>query len=188
MPLPEPSPRRPSHTRAVRYEAFQRDDGLWDIEGEMRDTKSEVFDIPGEGLWQPGEAIHHMHIRLTLDTAFVVQDIHVAMDSVPHGECPSAQATMRRMVGCSLSGGWRQTIERQLGGVQGCAHLRELLFNMATVAFQALPNAFSGDAQRPPLHLGRCKAWDFDGPLVQKHHPVFFGYQPKSKKPAPPQT
>jgi hypothetical protein len=37
--------------------------------------------------------------------------------------------------------GWRQAIDRTIGGVQGCTHLRELLFNMATAAFQTIPHA-----------------------------------------------
>jgi hypothetical protein len=50
---------------------------------------------PGDGVWQPGEAIHGLKIRVTIDTAFTVRDIAVAMDDVPHPECPQAQAPMR---------------------------------------------------------------------------------------------
>ena len=34
---------------------------------------------------------------------------------------------MRRMIGATMGPGWRKAIETHLGGVQGCAHLRELL-------------------------------------------------------------
>lgn len=183
MPLPPPLARRPMHTRQVQYRGYQREDGLWDIEGEMKDTKAEDFHIPGEGHWAPGEAIHHMLIRVTVDTSFVVRDLQVAMDSVPHGECPPAQAAMHTMIGCSMAGGWRQSIERNLGGIQGCAHLRELLFNLATAAYQTLPSAFEPQAGQPPMHLGRCTAWDFNGPLVQRQHPVFFGHVPQRRQP-----
>jgi hypothetical protein len=87
---------------------------------------------------------------------------------------------MQRMVGCTLGAGWRKAIEKNLGGVQGCTHLRELLFNMATVAFQTIQGAFtSPDPTKPPPHLGRCHAWDLEGPLVERQYPVFF--RPKGK-------
>ena len=38
--LPPPAPRRHLHTRAVIMQGFRHDDGLWDIEGEMKDCKT----------------------------------------------------------------------------------------------------------------------------------------------------
>ena len=52
MPLPPPAPRAPQHTRTTVFNGYRRDDGLWDIEGELRDTKSVPFEIPGDGVWQ----------------------------------------------------------------------------------------------------------------------------------------
>ena len=34
----------------------------------------------------------------------------------------------------------------------------------------------------PPYHLGKCIAWDFDGPVVQRHYPKFAGWQPLKRK------
>ncbi len=184
MPLPPPAPRTPQHTRAVTYHGYQRDDGLWDIEGVLRDTKAQVFEIPGDGVWQPGEPIHGLAIRVTIDATLTVRDIAVSMDDVPHAECPQAQAPMHRMIGSTMGPGWRRAIETHLGGIQGCAHLRELLFNMATAAYQTLPEeASSTDPAQPPHHLGRCLAWDFAGPVVARHHPLFFR-PPATKPPA----
>ena len=183
MPLPPPAPRAPQHTRTTVFRGYRRDDGLWDIEGELLDTKIVPFEIPGDGVWQPGEAIHGLKIRVTIDPAFTVRDIAVSMDDVPHPECPQAQAPMRRMIGATMGPGWRKAIETHLGGVQGCAHLRELLFNMATAAYQTLPDeAEPADPARPPHHLGKCLAWDFAGPVVARHHPMFF--RPPAAKPA----
>ena len=180
--LPPPAPRAPQHTRTTVFNGYRRDDGLWDIEGELRDTKSVPFEIPGDGVWQPGEAIHGLKIRVTIDTAFKIHDIAVAMDDVPHPECPQAQAPMHRMIGATMGPGWRKAIETHLGGVQGCAHLRELLFAMATAAYQTLPDeAEPADPARPPHHLGKCLAWDFAGPVVARHHPMFFRPPPNSR-------
>jgi hypothetical protein len=182
LPLPPPQPRTHLHTRHVVFRGFRREDRLWDIEAEMRDTKAQVFEIPGEGTWQPGEPVHNMAIRVTIDDALVVRDIAVAMDGAPHPECPQAQAPMQTMIGCTMGPGWRQAIERNLGGTRGCAHLRELLFNMATVAFQTIPESLpAGAGENPPFYLGKCMAWDFNGSVVQRHYPVFVGWQPKAK-------
>jgi Protein of unknown function (DUF2889) len=62
------------HTRRVEYRGFQREDGLWDIEGELHDTKPHAFEIEGEGVWAPHEAIHHMSLRVTVDDAMVIRD------------------------------------------------------------------------------------------------------------------
>ena len=54
MPLPSPQPRAPEHTRQVTFQGYRREDGLWDIEGEMKDTKSLVFDLQEEGVSKAG--------------------------------------------------------------------------------------------------------------------------------------
>jgi len=166
------------HTRSVSYHGFLREDGLWDIEGELEDTKPHSFEIEGEGTWEPNEAIHHMRLRITVDDNMVIRDVAVAMDAFPHSPCPQALPPMQGLIGETLGRGWRQTIERHLGGVQGCTHLRELLFNLATAAFQARTASFAPPPDgRPPMHLGQCRAWDFDGPVVEKVYPLFFRWR-----------
>lgn len=176
MPLSPPAARKPIHLRQVRYEGFERDDGLFDIEATLVDTKPFAFEIEGEGLWQPEQPIHGMRLRLVIDVQFVVQDIEAVMDDVPHPECMDARAPMRRMIGCSVRKGWRRAIDERLGKVQGCAHLRELLLNMGTVAFQTLAVKLfraQPDSDTPPLPMGGCQAWDPAGPMVARLYPRF---------------
>lgn len=182
MALPPAAARTLAHTREVRFEGYEREDGLWDIEAWMRDTKPHFFEVPGECAWQPDEPIHDMQIRLTVDTRFVVRDVAVAMNHIPHDDCPKAQPPMQKLIGCRLSRGWRRAVNEHLGGIQGCAHLRELLFNMATAAFQTMHRvATLGPADQPPLHLGQCVSWDFDAPLVERRYPMFFRWQPPAR-------
>lgn len=176
MPLPPPTARRLLHTRQVHYEGFERDDDLIDIEATLLDTKPFAFDVHGARRWESGQPIHAMQIRLVIDLQFIVQDIQVSMDDAPHGECVGAVPPMQSLVGCSLRKGWRQAIEERLGKVQGCAHLRELLFNMGTVAFQTLArrlNQSQQDAGKPPAPMGGCLAWDPTGPMVARLYPQF---------------
>ncbi len=187
MPLSPPVARSHLHDRHVVFRGYRRDDGLWDIEAELRDTKTAPFEIPGEGRWAAGQPIHGMAIRLTVDSDTVVHAIEVAMDHFPHGPCPQAMAPMQRMVGSRLARGWRRAIKQHLGGIQGCAHLRELLFNMATTAFQTLPAAFGGgDPDTPPRHLGQCTGWDFEGNGVKEYFPQFYGRGEANTQPSTP--
>jgi Protein of unknown function (DUF2889) len=178
--LPTPSSRSPLHQRTINLNGYAREDGLWDIEAHLVDIKSHPF-TTGTIQWAPGEAIHDMWIRLTVNQELVIQAIEVAMVSHPHPECPAVIPPMDRLIGARLGKGWRKTIDLHLGGIQGCTHLRELLVSMATAAFQAVPGAlFDLDENKPPLYLGTCKSWDFDGAAVLRHYPKFYQWKAKA--------
>ena len=176
MPLTSPAPRTLQHTRRVTYHGYARADGLWDIEGELIDSKPHATrSLTDSSPLPAGAPIHHMAIRATLDAALVVQAIEVSMDAFPLQECPRARAALQGMVGCSMAHGWRRAIQDKLGGVAGCTHLRELLFNMATAAFQTMSSVFTtSDPDLPPRHLGQCTGWDLHGAGVQEHYPQFY--------------
>ncbi|OBS31815.1 hypothetical protein A9O67_11525 [Tepidimonas fonticaldi] len=184
MPLPPPAARQPMHTRRVEFRGYRRDDGLWDIEAELTDVKPYGFEIEGEGAWSPGQPIHHMHLRVTLDDAWTIRDIAVAMDAHPHAPCPQTMAPLRGLIGERMGRGWRKIIEQRMGGERGCTHLRDLLVQLATAAFQTrAPDAFApGDDGSPPPHLGTCLTWAFDSPVVQRRYPLF--YRPRASQEA----
>lgn len=185
MPLSPPVPRTLKHVRRVNYQGFERDDGLWDIEGELHDSKAydaTSFRDPTKQRLA-GEAIHHMWLRVTVNRQLVVQAIDVAMDSHPLQGCTEAQTALQHMVGCSMARGWRQSIQKHLGGVASCTHLRELLFNLATAAFQSVPAVFSSShPNEPPRHLGQCTGWDFNGQGVKEFFPQFYGRAQQAPK------
>ena len=182
MPLPSPAVRTPMHTRRTTFRGFERSDGLWDIEGELLDTKPHAFEIEGERHWAADEPIHHMHIRLTLDNTMTIREVAVADRRELRTTIAHSLAMLQRLIGESIGRGWRQTIDRHLGGVQGCTHLRELLFGMATAAFQSRSASFATPTDgSPPMHLGKCLAWDFNGPVVERVYPVFFRWHPPAQ-------
>jgi hypothetical protein len=183
MPLPPaPVERQARHIRQVHYRSFERSDGLWDVEGELIDTKA--VDLPrlDGGMFRAGEPIHHMHIRVTIDTDLVVHAIDAVMDAFPLQPCPGALAAMHRLVGCSMARGWRKAIDTHLHGVAGCTHMRELLLNMGTAAFQSISEAFQGRDDQPPGFLGRCTGWDSNGAAVLQFFPRFVGYEPPKRR------
>ena len=182
--LPPAVPRRPIHTRRIHFEGFLRDDGLWDLDCEMSDVKSFDCEMHERGHIPSGEPIHLLRVRLTLDDSFTIRDVQAASAKVPFGECHAAAADpMRKLVGLTMGPGWRKAIDGAIGGVAGCTHLRELVFNAATAAFQMIPHYRAvqsggmtprGKGDQPPFYMGQCMTWRFDGPVVQRIAPQFF--------------
>lgn len=125
--------RQQFHTRRIVCEAFERSDGLWDIEGNMVDTKTYDTDRG-----KAGNALHNMWVRLTIDTDFVIRDIEAAMDAFPQQTCPFAVDPMKDLIGIKIGGGWQREVRARIGASLGCTHLRELLAPMATTAMQAM--------------------------------------------------
>ena len=191
MTLPVPQQRKHLHTRSVSFRGYAREDGLWDIEAEMKDVPAYAQNTAERGTLPPHTAVHDMTIRVTLDDNLTIREISSAMSSSPFAECPRAVDPMQNMVGATMGSGWRLAVENALGGTRGCAHLRELLFNMATAAHQSiltyraqnapagLPPAMDG---MPPAHLGKCMSWDLDGPVVKRYYPLFSGWRPTKNK------
>ena len=190
LALPPPSPRKLSHTRTVVYQGFDREDGLWDIEATLTDVKPYSFQVPNEPVMPAQEPIHSLKIRVTLNDQMVIQDIATSMDEIPHPECAGAPHGMHLLIGSTMGRGWRKVINQHVGGTAGCTHLREMLANMATAAFQTLPSGqwhrveLAGQPQpeitQAPHHLGQCHSWAYDSPTVQRAYPMF--YKPKVVK------
>ena len=201
MPLPSPPcERTPQHQRQVTYRSYARADGLWDIEGELIDTKTaDLYQSDGQLRLRAGSPLHHMQIRVTIDPQLQVHALEASMEAHPLHNCPGALAAMQRMVGTSMRKGWRKSIDTHLAGIAGCTHMRELLLNMATAAFQSITSAFTSSTDQPPVYAGRCTGWDFNGPAIAEHFPQFVGWilpagesvaQPPAahNDPAPPPT
>jgi hypothetical protein len=179
--LSPPAARRPLHTRQIVCEGFQRDDGLFDIEARISDTKAYAYTEPFRGHRDPGSFVHDMWVRLTVDADMVVRDIEVAMPSAPYGRCQGAIPAYRGLVGATIGGGWRKAVQEAVGSVRGCTHVRELLFPMATVAYQTIggwrANGNDGPQAKPMQRAGRpyfidgCHGWAADGEVVAALHP-----------------
>ncbi len=150
----------------------------------MHDSRDYLFDRFEGGALPAGEAAHDMSIRITVDDALLVRDVVAGMAARPFEECVQATAPLKRLIGSTLGKGWRRAIDEAMGGTAGCTHLRELLFNMATAAIQAVPSYQEhlqypgernpGQAQSMPHFVDRCMSWRRTGPVVERHYPQFF--------------
>jgi hypothetical protein len=178
--LPAAAPRRHLHDRKITYRGYLRDDGLWDIEGELHDSKSFPITLGSRGDLAAGDAIHNMLIRITIDDDMVIHDIAAAMPSTPYLECTPAIDPIRAVIGLQMGRGWKKKIEGAIGGLQGCTHVRELLSGAATAAYQTVypyrssnSKVKSTDVTEQPKHLNQCKAWDLKGAVVMRYFPQF---------------
>ena len=180
MPLPPPAARRHVHTRRVQVEGFLRDDGLWDVEASLIDDKPYAYDDFERGRRQPGEPVHKMSIRLTVDDDLVVRDAAAAMDDVPYPTCHDVPPRIEALIGMKLGGGWRNAVRERIAKRQACTHLLELIGPAITTLFQSMSaKSFedaSGSRKAPtqkPYFIDGCWSWRSDGPALKKFFPQF---------------
>jgi hypothetical protein len=190
MPLTEPVARELLHLRDIELRGYRRADGLFDIEAGLRDTKTYSFSNHDRGQIEPGVPLHRMLARMTLNTEMVITAFEAVTEFGPYALCPTAAPNFARLAGLKIGRGFLKAANERIGGVHGCTHLRELLGQMGTVAFQTLfavrvkrdtaPNA-DATAERPtpekasrPMVLGTCLAYASDSPVVARQWPQFY--------------
>ncbi len=187
MPLSEPVEREALHTRRIEIVGYRRADGLFDIEAHLTDTKTYAFGNHDRGTIEPGVPLHGMLARMTLDEDMLITRFEAATEFSPFTICPQAAPNFERLAGLRVGRGFIKAANERIGGVHGCTHLRELLGQMGTVAFQTLyavrakrrtaPNSQTASAQpaaeRPAL-LGTCLAYAPDSPVVQRNWPEHY--------------
>jgi hypothetical protein len=180
MPLSPPAEREHLHLRRVECRGYRRQDGLWDIEGYLHDSKTYGFDNRFRGRIEPGVPVHEMWVRLTIDDGMRVQAIETATEAGPFAICGDIAPNYQRLIGERIGPGWTRRVKELLGGVAGCTHLMELLFPIATTAYQTMASRRqkereSGDRPKNrPWVLDTCHAWRADGPVVKEFFPEFY--------------
>jgi hypothetical protein len=137
MPLSEPVERKPLHQRDIQVRGYERRDGLYDIEGHLTDIKP--YPIDSDGVRRPADQpIHGMWMRLTIDPAMTIVASEAWTEFGPFATCGGGATSYGRLVGLTLKPGFLRAANERLGGPAGCTHIREMLQQMATTAFQAL--------------------------------------------------
>ena len=137
-PLSPAVPRRHLHTREVDCRGYLREDGLWDIEAEVLDTKTYRFDNHWRGDVEPGVPVHRMRLRLTVDDRLVVVGAEAATLDSPYQVCALAADNFSRLVGLRIGPGWMRLVKERYGRAAGCTHILELLHPLATTAYQTV--------------------------------------------------
>jgi len=196
MPLSPPVGRQHLHTRRVVCQGFFRDDGLWDIEGRITDEKSYEHANEWRGPLKPGDFVHDMSIRLTIDHKFTIVEAEAVTDRSPYSMCGDIAPAFGKLVGLRIGGGFHRAVRERLGGIHGCTHIVELLGPVATTAFQTVSSKKAQDLnrahrektgtlppkdpdtapkpRRKPYMLDTCHTWASDSEVTRRWVPHFY--------------
>lgn len=186
MPLSSPAARERIHTRTITCEGYERDDGLFDIDGWLTDVKSYDFTSTDRGEVKAGVPVHGMGLRLTIDASLTIRAVAAAMDFTPFSMCPSITPNFQRLVGLNLGKGFTGAVREALGGTQGCVHLVDLIKPMATTAYQLLaPAGYKAlkekerrGALERPFFIDQCHAWKSDSEVTRAQFPSQYTGEP----------
>lgn len=177
MPLPPPTAVRARlHLRSVKLEGYKRADGLWDIEARIVDTKDQDYPL-SSGLRKPGEAVHDMSVRVTIDARMNILEAAACTDAAPYmGYCDTAPPDYSRIVGLNLFQGFRKAVKDLFGGTRGCAHVSELLMQLPTAALQTFASEVldNDDSRHKPYQLERCHALVAHSEAVRRFYPRWY--------------
>ena len=177
MPLAEPATRDKLHVRAITLNGYRRADGLYDVDASISDTKTYGFDNADRpsGRIEAGEKLHGMVARITFDENLLIHSAEASTEYGPFANCPGGAATFGKLAGLSIQVGFLRAANEKMRGTLGCTHLRELLQQMATVAYQTMfPVRTKRDAEAPPKSprlLNTCFAYSSDSPAVKARWP-----------------
>ncbi len=202
MPLSPPAERELLHQRDIQLRGYHRADGNFDIEATLVDTKTAGFGSPGRGYVAPGEPLHQMRVRMTIDEAMTILACEAVTENGPFPVCAGGAASMSHLAGLTIKAGFLKAANQMLGGITGCTHLRELLQQMATVALQTMwpirskreaaalasnpadaggkPRAEDGSARM----LNTCFGYASSSPVVKQRWPHLYT-GPDASHPAP---
>ena len=177
MPLPPSSvSRHRLHTRKISYEGWQREDGLFDIEARLVDSKENDYML-ASGLRPAGEPVHDMLARVTIDRQCVVHAIGIHSERVPYpGGCDAPMPDYAKLVGANLMHDFRRKLFEAVGGTHGCTHMTELIAFLPTAAvqtFATLRPDVDPHGERP-FQLNRCHALETSTETVRRYYPKWY--------------
>lgn len=175
--------RRLMHRRSVECVGYLRDDGLWEVEARLVDTKPFAQRDRYRGELKPGEPVHDIALRLAIDDTMTIIEAETTMRATPYPTCVEVRPILQRLVGERIGKGWRELVRQKIGRLETCTHLSELLGPAVTALFQTMSygktpeNRNSLDTPRGgsgrPFFIGGCHSWRTDGPIVAELFPQF---------------
>jgi Protein of unknown function (DUF2889) len=173
-----PPHRSRMHTRSITIEAYERADGLFDLEVRLLDTKDHDLDLVS-GSRKAGNPIHDMMLCLTINRELDVVGVVADANAVPYpGACEASAPSYVQLVGLNLLDRFRKRSLERVGGIKGCSHMTELAAILPTAAVQAFAGRVNaprndGDSEKP-FQLDRCHALVTDGESVRRFYPTWY--------------
>ncbi len=162
------------HTRKIVIEAFERDDGLFDLEAHLTDVKDHDLDL-ASGVRSAGSPVHDMSLRLTINRSLDVVDAAAGLTEMPYpGACDAIAPAYRHLVGLNLLKNFKKQVMTLLGGTGGCTHMSELAAVLPTAAVQAFAGRIDAADGAKPFQLDRCHALASSTDTVRKYYPTWY--------------
>jgi hypothetical protein len=147
VPLSQPTSRKEVHTRTITLRGYEREDGLYDIEAHLTDTKTYSFSNEHRGEITPGTPLHGMWMRMTVDERLNILECEAATDHSPYAICPSAAPNFSRLAGLRIRPGFLREANSRIGGTVGCSRASKR-FSMTVMWCARLPQAMYGGWRR----------------------------------------
>lgn len=174
------------HLRRIALRFYRRRDGLYEIEGNLVDTKSHPFRVRlAEADTAPGVPVHDILVRLVIDADMVVHDAQASMPATPFAVCSGARDTLQPLIGLRIGAGWNRRVRELLAGAASCTHIMELLGPMATTAFQGLAPERMDSLNQPGNEAARagkvnsCYAYSEEREVVARLWPELHKAKPR---------
>ena len=183
--LSKPAKRDLKHNRTIKGKGYKREDGLWDIEVFLIDSKTYSFKNMHRGYISSGEPLHDMAVRLTLNDERKIIDIEAVINASPYNICPQAVENCQKLKGEYLIAGFNRKVIKTMGGEKGCRHITDLLAYAGTIAYQTLWKEKTGGEAKTITEeeaksiekkfANSCFAFKKDGEVYNQYKEILIG-------------
>ena len=118
MPMPEKSKeekgRRAMHRRVIDCDGYLRDDGLWEVEARLVDTKPFPQRDQFRGEMPSGAPVHDIRLRLAIDDGMIIREAETNMVATPYPTCIEVDGILQRLVGVQIGKGFREAVRTKI--------------------------------------------------------------------------
>lgn len=168
---------KPDHERTFNIQSYPVKGNRLVVEGWLRDERL-VDGYHWHGEPRPKGVVHLIGVRLLVGGwPLSILDAEAEMKEIPHPLCPETIESVGNLVGVTISGGFSEKVRTLIGGIEGCAHMTNLILAMGPAALHGYWTHHSRKPQPLPetekdlpglkYLIGSCKLWKEDGPFVQ---------------------
>jgi hypothetical protein len=168
------------HTRSIELQGFLRSDGLYEIAARLTDRKTYDSRRFPDDVLPAGEPLHDMSVQMTYDEDLLIHQFRATMAATPYAGCREAEPNFDQLAGLRIQPGFLREAARRVAGVKGCTHVREMLQQIATTAFQTVvgnrlqkQNAAQVHSAGRPNLIDSCAGYRADGDVVRVRWPEY---------------